>query len=115
MKPLLIITCLIALGGWYNPVGAQCDPAEYKLILKLAQEDLENRNYQRSIERFLDARDVCPQNKEEVDTWIAEAFQRIEEEKSTAEQAQKDAKAAQSQAESREQGSGFTSPICGSQ
>ena len=66
---------------------AQCDPTEYQLILKLAQEDLENRNYQRSIERFLDARDVCPQNKQEVDEWIAEAFRRIEGEKINAEKA----------------------------
>ena len=77
MKTYLCIVFLSLILGYPWDVSAQCNPTEYKLILKLAQEDLENRNYQRSIERFLDARDVCPQNKKEVDQWIAEAFRRI--------------------------------------
>lgn len=67
-----------------NLTTAQCDPSEYKLIMKLAKEDLEVRNYQRAIDRFLDARDVCPGKKEEVDKWIAISFQRIEGEKNLA-------------------------------
>ena len=91
MKTILSIILFVGI-GLASTLQAQCNPDEYKLILKLAQEDLDNRNYQRSIERFLDARDICPQNKQEVDRWIAEAFRKIEAEKVRAEQAEQEAK-----------------------
>ena len=70
----------LLLAGW-EPASAQCERNEYPIIIQLAKEDMANRNYQRCIERLLDARDICPDEKEEVNRLIQQAFTQIEREK----------------------------------
>ena len=57
---------------------SQCERSEYPIIIRLAKEDIANRKYQRCIERLLDARDICPDEKEEVNRLIQEVFLKIE-------------------------------------
>ena len=66
---------------------AQCERNEYPIIINLVQQDLKARNYQQAIERLLDARDICPDEKEEVNALIKKAFSQIEREKQTADSA----------------------------
>ncbi|MEM7370772.1 MAG: hypothetical protein AAF587_19315 [Bacteroidota bacterium] len=74
----LLLSCL--------PPGlfSQCERSEYGIILRLAQEDLQNRNYQRAINRLLDARDICPDEKQTINGLIKQAFDQIEGEKQLA-------------------------------
>lgn len=65
---------------------AQCD-RDYPEVLKLAKESLEQRDYQLAIYRFLDARDICPDRKSEVNEWIKLAFEQIQGEKEAADSA----------------------------
>ena len=74
------IMLVLLLAGW-EPVSAQCERNEYPIIIQLAKEDMANRNYQRCIERLLDARDICPDEKEEVNRLIQQAFAQISDER----------------------------------
>ena len=56
----------------------QCERDEYPIIINLVQEDLRVRNYQQAIERLLDARDICPDEKKAINTLIKQAFNQIE-------------------------------------
>ena len=80
------IMLVLLLAGW-EPVSAQCERNEYPIIIRLAKEDMANRNYQRCIERLLDARDICPDEKEEVNRLIQQAFAQVEGEKNIADSA----------------------------
>lgn len=66
---------------------AQCQRGEYRLILQLAQQDLDIRNYQRAINRLLDARDICPDEKQQINELIRLAFEQIDGEKQVADSA----------------------------
>lgn len=57
-------------------LSAQCD-RDYPEVLRLAKESLTERDYQLAIYRFLDARDICPDKKNEVNEWINETFRQI--------------------------------------
>ncbi len=61
MKQLLLsLGCLFLLP---LTLSAQCERGEYRIIIRLVQEDLEARDYQNAIERLLDARDICPDER----------------------------------------------------
>lgn len=66
---------------------AQCERSEYKIILPLIEQDLAARNYERAINRLLYARDICPDEKEQINRIIRKAFMQIEQEKITADSA----------------------------
>ena len=73
---------------------AQCDR-----LLQLSREALAARNYQLAIERLLDTRDVCPEQKDVVNQLIQQAFQQIEGEKQLAMDAQQQAETERQAAE----------------
>lgn len=64
---------------------AQCERAEYRTIIQLVQEDLDNRKYQRAINRLLYVRDICPDEKTDINNLIKQAFDQIEDEKAAVE------------------------------
>ncbi|MEL6652073.1 MAG: WG repeat-containing protein [Bacteroidota bacterium] len=88
---LLILICL--------PLHAQTNCEDATQIIRLAERDLANRTYERAINRLLDARDICPAKKTQVNALIKKAFQQIEGEKRSAKQAQEEALAQQQRAE----------------
>ena len=79
----ILILFLLTLGG-NLPLSAQCD-RDYPEVLRLAKESLAERDYQLAIYRFLDARDICPDKKNEVNDWINETFRQIVDERDRAE------------------------------
>lgn len=78
---LLRILYLFGLICSVQFLSAQCERTDYQEIIRLAKEDLQNRIYQRAINRLLDARDICPDEKDAVNVLIKQAFEQIEEEK----------------------------------
>ncbi|MEL6842544.1 MAG: hypothetical protein AAFP02_04965, partial [Bacteroidota bacterium] len=74
-----LICCLLA------PLHAQSNCEDATQIIRLAERDLANRTYERAINRLLDARDICPAKKQQVNTLIKKAFRQIEGEKRAAE------------------------------
>lgn len=83
LKPICLFALLCALAPSSQ---AQCDQ-DYPEVLRLAKESLEQRDYQLAIYRFLDARDICPDRKGEVNQWIKTAFEQIQGEKNAADSA----------------------------
>lgn len=65
-------------------IQAQCERSEYVIIIRLAQEDLQDRKYQRAINRLLDARDMCPEEKQNINNLIKQTFVQIDREKQLA-------------------------------
>lgn len=63
---------------------AQCYQEEYKTVISLAKEDLQTRNYQRAINRLLDAQYICPDEAEAINDLIKRTFFLIEGEKQAA-------------------------------
>ena len=82
-RSYILSVIMLTLISW-GRVSAQCERSEYPIIIKLAKEDLANRNYQRCIERLLDAGDICPDEKEEVNQLIQEAFALVDGERKAA-------------------------------
>ncbi len=66
---------------------AQSNCEDATEVIRLAERDLANRSYERAINRLLDARDICPAKKEQVNRLVKKAFQQIEGEKRSAQQA----------------------------
>ena len=77
----LRLCLLIVCGLLPAALTAQCERNEYRVIISLAQQDLAARNYQLTINRLLDARDICPDEKDAVNALIKQAFEQIEGEK----------------------------------
>ncbi|MEL7339293.1 MAG: WG repeat-containing protein, partial [Bacteroidota bacterium] len=84
------IFCLLLI---LSPVQtlAQTNCEDATQIIRLAERDLSNRTYERAINRLLDARDICPAKKTQINALIKKAFQQIEGEKRSAKQAQQQA------------------------
>ena len=85
MRSSLLHICFFAaiLISSSVPLSAQC-AEEYQEVLRLAKESLSKREYRLAINRFLDARDICPDNRQEVTGFINETFRRITAERNTA-------------------------------
>ncbi len=79
---------------------AQSNCEDAAEIIRLAERDLANRTYERAINRLLDARDNCAAKKEQVNRLIKKAFQQIEGEKRSAQQAQKETQQEKQRADS---------------
>lgn len=67
-----------------NEVETFCQSDEANQIIRLGIQALQNRNYELSINRFLDARNICINNKQIVDSLIQQVFLRIESERDQA-------------------------------
>ena len=79
----------IAILCWYFPLQVQSNCEDAAEIIRLAERDLANRSYERAITA----------KKDQINALIKKAFQQIEAEKRSAQQAQKEAERAREQAE----------------
>ncbi|MEM7374384.1 MAG: WG repeat-containing protein [Bacteroidota bacterium] len=96
--PLLAILSLASV----HVLPAQCDRSQYTIIIPLVEQDLENREYESAIQRLLDVRDICPEEKDEINALIKRTFSLIEGEKKQAESARTRAELSESQARTSE-------------